>query len=198
MLFSWKLYPKLKAFISPVTWLCIPWAGKPCWVLEYSALPCDFCWGNSPDDSALPIPWPYPLPDGWSVEWDPSLANADPSEWCHARASMTSALTTCTMPYFKLRCMTWNSCLFCNNFPGWESYVTFKHSFNISACDIKCDGIRISGLAFCGVPCLILHSVVYRDATRQTKRLYRLKHVGARRSGLMYLNRCNSNWYCHS
>ncbi|XP_025794561.1 uncharacterized protein LOC112875079 isoform X1 [Panicum hallii] len=36
--------------------------------------------GNPPDDSALPVPWPYPLPDGWSVEWDPPPANADPSE----------------------------------------------------------------------------------------------------------------------
>jgi hypothetical protein len=39
-----------------------------------------FCSGNPPDDSALPVPWPYPLPDGWSVEWDLSPANADPSE----------------------------------------------------------------------------------------------------------------------
>jgi hypothetical protein len=51
-------------------------------------------------------------------------------------------------PCFKLRCMTWNLWLFCNNFPSWEIYVTFKHSCNISACDVKCDGICISGLAF--------------------------------------------------
>jgi hypothetical protein len=49
----------------------------------------------------------------------------------------------------------------------------------------------------CGVPCLILHSVVYRDVTRQTKRLYRLKHVEALKSGLAYLSRCNSGWFCH-
>jgi hypothetical protein len=36
----------------------------------------------------------------------------------------------------------------------------------------------------CEVPCLILHSVVYRDVTRQAKGLYRLKHVGALKSGL--------------
>jgi hypothetical protein len=52
-------------------------------------------------------------------------------------------------------------------------------------------------LPSCGVPCLILHSVVYRDVTRQAKGLYRLKHVGAHRSGLAYLSRCNSSWFCN-
>jgi hypothetical protein len=41
-------------------------------------------------------------------------------------------------------------------------------------------------------------SVVYRDATRQAKGLYRLKYVGALWSGLAYLSRYNSGWYCHS
>jgi hypothetical protein len=41
-------------------------------------------------------------------------------------------------------------------------------------------------------------SVVYRDATRQAKGLYRLKYVGALRSGLAYLSRYNSGWFCHS
>jgi hypothetical protein len=50
----------------------------------------------------------------------------------------------------------------------------------------------------CEVPCLILHSVVYRDITRQAKGLYRLKHVGALKSGLAYLSQCNSGWFCHS
>jgi hypothetical protein len=50
----------------------------------------------------------------------------------------------------------------------------------------------------CEVPCLILHSVVYRDVTRQAKGLYRLKHVGALKSGLAYLSWCNSGWFCHS
>jgi hypothetical protein len=45
---------------------------------------------------------------------------------------------------------------------------------------------------------LILHSVVYQDVTRQAKRLYRLKHAGARRSGLTYLSRCNLSWFCHT
>jgi hypothetical protein len=49
----------------------------------------------------------------------------------------------------------------------------------------------------CEVPCLILHLVVYRDVTRQAKGLYRLKHVGALKSGLAYLSRCNSGWFCH-
>jgi hypothetical protein len=40
--------------------------------------------------------------------------------------------------------------------------------------------------------------VVYRDVTRQAKGLYRLKHVGALGSGLTYLSRYNSGWFCHS
>jgi hypothetical protein len=40
-------------------------------------------------------------------------------------------------------------------------------------------------------------SVVYRDATRQAKGLHRLKYVGALQSGLAYLSRCNSGWFCH-
>jgi hypothetical protein len=40
-------------------------------------------------------------------------------------------------------------------------------------------------------------SVVYRDATRQTKGLYRLKYVGALWSGLACLSRYNSGWFCH-
>jgi hypothetical protein len=39
--------------------------------------------------------------------------------------------------------------------------------------------------------------VVYRDVTRQAKGLYRLKHVGALGSGLAYLSRYNSGWFCH-
>jgi hypothetical protein len=39
--------------------------------------------------------------------------------------------------------------------------------------------------------------VVYRDVTRQAKELYRLKHVGALWSGLAYLSRYNSGWFCH-
>jgi hypothetical protein len=41
-------------------------------------------------------------------------------------------------------------------------------------------------------------SVVYWDATRQTKGLYRLKYVGALWSGLAYLSRYNSGWFWHS
>jgi hypothetical protein len=40
--------------------------------------------------------------------------------------------------------------------------------------------------------------VVYQDATRQAKGLYRLKYVGALWSGLAYLSRYNSSWYCHN
>jgi hypothetical protein len=44
---------------------------------------------------------------------------------------------------------------------------------------------------------LILHSVVYRDVTRQAKGLHCLKYVGALERGLVYLSRCNSGWFCH-
>jgi hypothetical protein len=50
----------------------------------------------------------------------------------------------------------------------------------------------------CEVPCLILLSVVYRDATRQAKGLHHLKYVGALARGLVYLSRCNSGWFCHN
>jgi hypothetical protein len=50
----------------------------------------------------------------------------------------------------------------------------------------------------CEVPCLILHSVVYRDVTRQAKGLHHLKYVGALERGLAYLSRCNSGWFCYS
>jgi hypothetical protein len=40
--------------------------------------------------------------------------------------------------------------------------------------------------------------VVYRDATRQTKGLYRLKYVGALWSGLVCLSRYSSGWFCHN
>jgi hypothetical protein len=41
-------------------------------------------------------------------------------------------------------------------------------------------------------------SVVYRDATQQAKGLYRLKYVGALRSGFAYLSRYNSGWFYHT
>jgi hypothetical protein len=50
----------------------------------------------------------------------------------------------------------------------------------------------------CEVPCLILHSVVYRDVTRQAKGLQCLKYDGALERGLEYLNWCNSGWFYHT
>jgi hypothetical protein len=50
----------------------------------------------------------------------------------------------------------------------------------------------------CEVPCLILHSLVYRDVTRQVKGLHCLKYVGALERGLAYLSRCNSGWFYHT
>jgi hypothetical protein len=51
--------------------------------------------------------------------------------------------------------------------------------------------------ALCEVTLFILYSVVYQDVTRQANGLYHLKHVGALRNGLTYLNRYNSGWFCH-
>jgi hypothetical protein len=39
-----------------------------------------FISGNISEDPTYPMPWPYALPDGWSVEWDPSPANPDHNE----------------------------------------------------------------------------------------------------------------------
>jgi hypothetical protein len=50
----------------------------------------------------------------------------------------------------------------------------------------------------CEVPCLILHSVVYRDVTEQAKGLHCLKYVGALERGLAHLSQCNSGWFCHN
>jgi hypothetical protein len=41
-------------------------------------------------------------------------------------------------------------------------------------------------------------SVVYRDAKRQAKGLYRLKYVRALWSGLAYLSQYNLGWFCHT
>jgi hypothetical protein len=74
-----------------------------------------------------------------------------------------------------------------------HSDVTFISSCNISACDVKCNGIYISGLAFVRGTLLDPASVVYRDVTRQAKGLYRLKYEVALKRGLAYLSRCNSD-----
>jgi hypothetical protein len=50
----------------------------------------------------------------------------------------------------------------------------------------------------CEVILFDLVSVVYRDATRQAKGLYRLKHVRALWIGLAYMSRYNSGWFCHN
>jgi hypothetical protein len=70
--------------------------------------------------------------------------------------------------------------------------------YNVSVCNIKCVGDWISGLTFVwGNLIWSCVSVVYRDVTRQAKGLYRLKYVGALGSGLAYLSRYNSGWFCH-
>jgi hypothetical protein len=132
------------------------------------------------------------------MERDPSPANADPSEWYHARASMISELTTCTVPVLKLRCKTWNFKQFCNNCHQLVTDVTFKILMHCICLWCKNVMVFVSlDSPSCEVPCLILHSVVYRDVTRQAKRLHCLKYVGAHERGLAYLSRCNSGWFCH-
>jgi hypothetical protein len=36
--------------------------------------------GKAFEDPTLPLSWPCALPDGWSVEWNPSPINTDDSE----------------------------------------------------------------------------------------------------------------------
>jgi hypothetical protein len=67
----------------------------------------------------------------------------------------------------------------------------------MNARDVKYDDDCISGLAFVRGTLFDPASVVYRDVTQQAKGLYRLKYVGALRSGLAYLSRCNLGWFCH-
>jgi hypothetical protein len=49
---------------------------------------------------------------------------------------------------FKLRCCSLKFELFCNKCPSLDTNVTFICICNISAYDVKCNGIYISGLAF--------------------------------------------------
>jgi hypothetical protein len=77
--------------------------------------------------------------------------------------------------------------------------TSFGNFCNVILCDVKCNGDCISGLTFVwGNLIWSCVSVVYRDVTRQAKGLYRLKHVGALGSGLAYLSRYNSGWFCHT
>jgi hypothetical protein len=77
-------------------------------------------------------------------------------------------------------------------------FSKFGNSCNVILCDVKYDGDCISGLTFVwGNLIWSCVSVVYQDVTRQAKGLYRLKHVWALGSGLAYLSRYNSGWFCH-
>jgi hypothetical protein len=112
--------------------------------------------------------------------------------------SMTSVLTTSvnrrvSFPLLKTMTLT-----VCNNFPNLELRTTFGNPCNVILCDVKYGGDCISGLTFVwGNLIWSCVSVVYRDVTRQAKGLHRLKHVGALGSGLSYLSRYNSGWFCH-
>jgi hypothetical protein len=113
--------------------------------------------------------------------------------------SMTSVLTTChnrrvCFPLLKIIAST--VVMFSLSL---KLRISFGNSCNVILYDVKSDGDCISGLTFVwGNLIWSCVSVVYRDFTRQAKGLYRLKHVGALGSGLAYLSRCNSGWFCHS
>jgi hypothetical protein len=62
----------------------------------------------------------------------------------------------------------------------------------IPAYDVKYDGICISGLAFVRGTLFDPTFGGLSGRYRQAKGLYRLKHIGALKSGLAYLSRCNS------
>jgi hypothetical protein len=94
------------------------------------------------------MPWPYALPDGWSVEWDPSPANLMIPSDVVPGLSMTSVLTTCVncrvcFPLPKTMTLT-----VCNNFSNLELRTTFGNSCNVILYDVKYDGDCISGLTF--------------------------------------------------
>jgi hypothetical protein len=59
-----------------------------------------FVLGNPPEDSSLPVPWPYALPDGWSMEWDPSPAKSDHTGDVMPGLSMMSILAMCIVVVF--------------------------------------------------------------------------------------------------
>jgi hypothetical protein len=97
-------------------------------------------------------------------------------------------------PCFELRCHDWKPKLFCNNFHQLGTDVTFEHSCNIPACDGNC----ISGLAFVRGT---LFDPAFGDLSGRYptgQRITPLKYVGALESGLAYLSRCNSGWFCHT
>jgi hypothetical protein len=107
-----------------------------------------FCSGNPPDDSALPMPWPYPQPDGWSVEWDPSPPTQIPPSDIIPGLAWYPYQRHVHWPCFKLRCQDLRLKTVCNNFHQLGTDVTFTFPCNIPACGIKCDGNCISGLVF--------------------------------------------------
>jgi hypothetical protein len=87
----------------------------------------------------------------------------------------------------------------CNVLFKLDLRTALRNSCIVISCDVKYDGDCISGLTFMwGNLLWSCVSVVYRDVTRQAKGLYCLKHVGALGSGLAYLSRYNSSWFCHS
>jgi hypothetical protein len=95
-----------------------------------------------------------------------------------------------------LKTITLSDCLV---FYKFETLLYCENSCKVIPCDVKICGDCISGLTFVwGNLIWSCVSVVYRDVTRQAKGLYRLKHVGALGSGLTYLSRYNSGWFCHN
>jgi hypothetical protein len=94
--------------------------------------------------------------------------------------------------------MTWNLELFCNNFHQLGTDVTFKHSCNIPACDVKCDGNCISGLSFMRGTLFdpTFGGLSGRYPTGQEIIPFEV-HWSPWEGGLAYLSRCNSGWFYH-
>jgi hypothetical protein len=132
--------------MSLVIWLCIPSPGKPCWVLEYSALLYNFvqvmllliklylyrgltlCLMVGPWSGTRPRPTRNPPSDAMPGQaWHPYWRRV---------------LYRTLLSLFTLKLIS-----FCNNFP-MRKILYFELSCNITACDVKCDGPCISGLAF--------------------------------------------------
>jgi hypothetical protein len=63
-----------------------------------------FVSGNPPEDSTLPMPWPYALPDGWSMEWDPSRPTQVPPSDVELGLSSISVPQRRVVSRFIFRC----------------------------------------------------------------------------------------------
>lgn len=66
--------------MSRSRWIRYHLTGKSCEVLVYSVLLVALFSGNEIDEMIASVTWPYQLPPGWTVEWDPSSVGEDCGE----------------------------------------------------------------------------------------------------------------------